>query len=470
MKELSLEGRKALYNNFGKSIIEFHSLLPIYLVASDQTEDQINKVILRCGYTILYSIVDISSLLRAEMRETVNIGKRLGLIKLRIAVSEVFKAIVGAVPDDKEALYRQIRSSISSDFADECLAIDKAIDDFKLNYWSQSDQNARNIAEHFSKNPYEYYELIVSANEETEINRVNAILAMIQPLFVIISKIENKEKLLEKIEISEILHYSSSFAAIPEKIEVDSRYSKLGDFMNNEAKSLDSFAYNFNLPNIIEKKLGSFKINETMQYMLQFLELMMHLEFISLETAYSYRAICSSEFPIEQRLNLRLMYKTNHEGFKKLYGFKDDKSETIWCSKIESQIKDYSDVVRAEYESIKFSMKFLAKQTGINDEHLVVVLTHLRKNKNKDYIPKALIELGNLNIREIMVISMLFLNTLKKIIHLGQTILPEIKCKDEEESCRKIDELLKPMNGLVDNSLVDKIKNSIIRDCFCPEK
>lgn len=166
-------------------------------------------------------------------------------------------------------------------------------------------------------------------------------------------------------------------------------------------------------------------------------------------------------------MNLRLIYKTNHEGFKKLYGFKADKSETIWGVKIESQISGYSDVVRNEYESTKFDLDFLSKQTGINDEHLVVVLTHLSKSKNKDYIPKALIELGNLNIREIMFTSMLFLNALKKIINLAQMMQPELNKKSDKLHQQSMNEMFKPMYDMVEminsSNMDDAKKKEIIK-------
>lgn len=459
MKELSPEKRKKLYDNLGKSILEFHSMMPLYLVASEQCSHPVYKVILRCGYTILYSITDISSLFRAEMREPVIIGKRFGIVKLKIAVSEVFKAIVGTNFDDSKALYSQIRTSIETDYANECLGIDKSIVDFRENYWTKQVKDARDVAEHFSDKPYEYYQLILSADEDLEAKRINAILAIIQPLFAIISKIVNRENLLANVDSKEVLNYSGSFAPILENLTVDSRYDELGKLMTKEAANLDKFAYNFNLPKVIEEKFGSFELNESIQYMLQLCELMMHLEFVRLDTAYTYRAICSSELPVEQRLNLRLMYKTNHEGFKKLYGFKDDKSGTIWGTKIEPQMQGYGDVIRKEYESIKLSLNLLSRQTGINDEHLVVVLTHLRKNKNKDYISDALIELGNLNLRNIMGTSILFLNVLNKIINLTQMMLPEIKKRDEELHQRDMDKLFRPMYDLI-----DKIKGSDMDD------
>lgn len=108
-KKLSPEKQKALYDNLGKSIKEFHPMLSIYIVASEQCDNPVYRALLRSGYTILYFIIDISSLFRAEMRKPVVIGKRFGVIKLKVAVSETFKAIVGANSDDNKALYSQIK-------------------------------------------------------------------------------------------------------------------------------------------------------------------------------------------------------------------------------------------------------------------------------------------------------------------------------------------------------------------------
>lgn len=287
------------------------------------------------------------------------------------------------------------------------MIIDKAISNFRDKFWSPQVQNARNITEHFSDKPYEFYQLLLAASEETEADRVNVIMAIIQPLFAIITHVVNEEHLLNNVDVNEVINYLGSFGAIPENLSVDARYDELGRFMDNDARTLDNFVHNYNLPKEIEKKFGHFELNEPIRYMLKLFELMMHLEFVRLDTAYTYRAICSSKLSLEQHLNLRLLYKTNHEGFKKLYGFKKDKLHTIGGDKIESQMHNYNDAVRREYNDVKFRLEILAKQTGINDEHLVVVLTHLRKNKNKDYIPDALIELGNLNIRKVMFTSIL---------------------------------------------------------------
>lgn len=111
-KELSPEKRKALYDNLGKSIIEFHPILPVYIVASEQCCNPVYKALLRAGYTILHFIIDLSSLFRAEMREPIVIGKRFGFIKLKIAVSEIFKAIVGANFYDNKALYSQMKGML----------------------------------------------------------------------------------------------------------------------------------------------------------------------------------------------------------------------------------------------------------------------------------------------------------------------------------------------------------------------
>lgn len=447
--DISLKKRKELYDNLGRKILKFHPMLPIYIVASEQCRDHAHQVLLRCGYTMLYSIIDIASLFRAEMREAGIIGKRFGIVKLKVAVSEAFKSIVGASPDDTNALYSQIKASILNDSPNVCLPIDNAIKKFRQNYWSQEVKDARDIAEHFSDKPYEFYQLILGANEEQETKRVNAILAIIQPLFLIITQVVNKEHLLGIVDAKDVLNYSRSFEAIPEKLFVESKYNELGKLMDRDADNLNQFANNFNLPNIFKDKFSDFELNESIRNMLQLFELMMHLEFVRLDTLYTYRAICSSELPLEQRLNLRLMYKTNHEGFKKLYGFKEDKSGTIWGTKIEAQILTYSDNVWHEFDSIRFHLNFLAKQTEINDEHLVVVLTHMRKNKNKDYIPDALIELGNLNIREVMVTSMIFINVLNKIISLAQMMLPEINKINNELHKKSMEDMFKPMNDLV---------------------
>jgi len=485
----SEESIRTLYINIGHNFPIYTSSLCSFVDIYDRlekiNENKINKKhinelrlwkeLIKLNIASMIISLDLLTFLRANFKSASTTEKRCNLKYINVITIEGYKYFFGLKKDDKTNAIQLNISNIKTFLNDENLNIKINnilihAEEFKNKYAQSIHIDSRNFSVHYDNKPIRVYDNIVQLDENIEVQKVSAFLAILEPLSSLTSEfiannIESLKKLLKSLtpydlSIKEIIN---SFRDKDNKLA-----TKLNSQITEFGKCLDSIVTSCNMPQSIANKLmvGE-NFAKAFNPIIESTYLGIHLHFIYLDLACAIKAYLNSDFYLEKQMNLRRIRVVLYEGFKKIYGFKNNQeSNSFWRKYIYNILQSSTDstiiskLTATEKELIK-----LSEYQDLKDDQKREYSIHYRY-KEKDNIIPIFNQLINANPILEMDKALRMIRLLPTILELNTSSLQVVyniesdKIKSENyKTATKIDNLISMINSSCTN---DQIKQDLI--------
>lgn len=467
-----------IYKSMGDNISFMYpsllSSIKLYKELNSINEDSNRKNIwidlVRIYYFVLFCHLDIISTLRAEFR-AVSIGeKRIHLKYLNVIITEMIKAMFG-FSGDKLCLWKRFSNDAGVLLNERHkVKIEELITNFKETYCNSDSKDCRNYAIHYDNDPLKVYSFLCNLSEETETEKVSKFLAILHELLLVINKLSYEQRLpLCYLQVAD-----NSFW---EKLNVfpDKDHALLLQTRNSVVSywnTLDSIVKSYKLPNIVEQQFGIEGMSSRLHPLRETIHPILHLLFIYIDICCAVIAYLSSEHYIERQLNLRHLNMIVYEGFRKLYGFpnnkknqeENDKNKELYFSFWKDVLypclmSSDNDCLKNKAQEIDSQLQMLADDSTINDDDLRQMSVHIREKRNKDYIPHFMDKLINMSPFIEMNKALKLLRLLPDIMKLNKEVT-NIKYSDikalQDRKTESMRNQLEAMRDLILQSCKDK--------------
>ena len=330
--------------------------------------------ILRLHANVCYANMCLCAQCRASLKSELDVEKRYNIRRSVVTAHEMYKYLYGFT--EKQTLWQEVEQQLRVKYPSECESIAKAADDYLKKYAQEADGTLRNVAKHYSNNPEEFFRNMEAVTERSVTDRIVVLMAFLQPIHNLLVKeldggfgelyvrVMKEPMPLQRLEVvgigtqdkvdsiqGGIEHYASIVDGLMNKLMTVERVCK--------EKGLD-VSTTPEWKALIEDNIG------------------LHILFIYLDTMITFRAFTWSNTFAEQRQNLAYLIVSVHEGFKKLYGFNENKRQgSFWNRAIKGIVLANGDEQLKEWmNELEARLDMLSKSAILNDEDMIDAFTH----------------------------------------------------------------------------------------------
>jgi len=324
---------------------------------------------------VCYANLCLCVQLRASLKVELGVEKQYNIRRSVVTAHETYKYLFGF--KGKTTSWRAIEQQLRSKYPKECGEIAIASNDYLQQYARDTDETLRNVAKHYSDNPAEFFESMENVSERTVTDRLLAAMRFLQPMHSMLVN-ELRETFGETyLGLWNLKMPEQTFVPIgigsQEKIDFLKngiiKYSGMVNtvmrqkaFVETKSKELDiDMSKDPHWKGFIENNVG------------------LHILYNYLDTLTTFRSFTRSEIFEEYRLNLAYLVVSAHEGFKKLYGFDQNKrGESFWNRAIMQSVMESGDAsLLKEAKSVEAKLEKLSHEAILNDEDMIDAYTHM---------------------------------------------------------------------------------------------
>lgn len=330
--------------------------------------------ILRIHSNVCYANMCLCAQCRASLKSELGVEKQYNIRRSVVTAHEIYKYLYGFT--GKQTLWLDVEPQLRSKYPSECDSIEKAANAYLTNYAQEADGTLRNVAKHYSNNPEEFFRNMENVSERSVTDRIAALMAFLQPIHnLLVKELEGgfgelyirvmKEPMpLQRLELVGI-GKQDKIDALQGGIE---RYASIVDGLMNKLSTVEKICKEKGLDvsttpewkALIEDNIG------------------LHILFIYLDSMITFRAFTWSMTFAEQRQNLAYLIVSVHEGFKKLYGFNENKRQgTFWNRAVKGTVLASGDEqLKEQMNELEARLDTLSKSAILNDEDMIDAFTH----------------------------------------------------------------------------------------------
>lgn len=345
--------------------------------------DYLEKVI-RVHANVCYAIFSLCVQCRASLKSSLNVEKQYNIRRSVVTGHEMYKYLYGFT--DKTTLWKEIESILSAKYPEQCVEIAETADDFLQKYAHDADGTLRDVSKHFSDNPTEFFKNISQVSERNVTERIGKALGFIQPIHsLLVKELQENLGMVYYLAMAHPMPIQTlNVGNISQNEKIDALrhgLEKYGGIVESVMKRVE----------VAEKFCKEHQLDMTQNN--QWVDLTennigLHVLYIYLDSLTTFLAFCRSESFAEYRQNLAYMVISSHEGFKKLYGFDENKRvASYWNRAIKQTLIQADDVQLAEAaDRIERKLGALSTNTFLKDEDMIAAFTHvgtIKKHKKE---------------------------------------------------------------------------------------
>lgn len=335
--------------------------------------EYLEKVV-RVHANVCYAVFSLCVQCRASLKSSLNVEKQYNIRRSVVTSHEMYKYLYGFT--GKITTWKEIESILSVKYPEKCSEIAAAADAFLQKYAQAFDGMLRDVSKHFSDKPTEFFKNISMVSERNVTERIGKALGFIQPIHSLLVK-ELQDNL-------GMVYYLSWAQPMPiqtlnfGKISLNEKIEALHHGLEEYGGIVESIMRRLE---VAEKICKEHQLDMTQNK--QWLDMTdnnigLHVLSIYLDSLTTFMAFCRSESFAEYRQNLSYLIISTHEGFKKLYGFDEDKrAGTYWNRAIKQALIKTDDEQMVEMaERIERKLAALSTNAFLKDEDMIVAFTH----------------------------------------------------------------------------------------------
>lgn len=337
-------------------------------------KEYIEKVV-RLHANVCYAIFSLCVQCRASLSSQMNVEKQYNIRRSVVTVHELYKYLYGFT--GRTTLWKDIEPTLQAKYSNDSAEIAAVANDFLQQYAQEEDGTLRDVAKHYSDNPIEFFKNISKVSERNVTDRIVKALGFIQPIHLLLVK--------ELQEHLGVVYYLAWAHPMPEQtLNVGSvsqagiieafqhgleEYGGIVESVMRRLDLVEKFCEQHNLDMSQSKQWTDFTENN----------IGLHVLYIYLDTLTTFMAFCRSESFAEYRQNLAYLVMSAHEGFKKLYGFDENKrGSSYWHRSIKNAIIQAGDEqMTALASGIEGRLDVLSGNAFLNDEDMIAAFTHV---------------------------------------------------------------------------------------------
>lgn len=364
-----------IYNNFmlDCAVRKALTLHNIRDVMSKQNWEYVEKVI-TIHANITDSLLCLCTLLLCNFKAQEPIEKKFVLRKIVVICHELYKYIYGFTTSQTD--WKKIVIEFKKKYPEECDNLKIQGDRYLKKYGQSEDLILRNVSNHYSDNPFEFFQYISAINEKGQTDRALLMLSIAQPLSMLLMK-----------ELGTILPKRESSFTLSQPIEPclfkdifnDTLIEHAHYNMNHRKEVVRSLVQKLKKCETFASQYGYDMTKDKRWRLLKDDNIVLHVMYLQLDTMILSLAMNRTENSLEEKILLAYMIASMHEGFKKIYGFTSNAhKESLWHRYAVSR-QDYITDIRlnADIRMISGVLETFAKQDYLNNPTVALFLSHV---------------------------------------------------------------------------------------------
>lgn len=415
-------------------------------VLSDQDKEYAKKIV-TLHANISDSLICLSVMLLCNFRTEEPIEKKFLLRRVVVVCHELYKYLYGFTKSQTD--WEKIVPEFEKKYLEECDSLKKQGEKYLKKYGQAEDRMLRNVSNHYSDNPFEFFKYISTINEKGITDRALLMLAIAQTLNLLLYK-----------ELGDLLPKVDSTGPLPISLGDcqfrDDFNNKLAEaarhHLNHRKEIVRTQVQRLKKCEAFASQHGYDMTKDERWRLLKDDNIGLHVMYLQLDSMVLTLAMSRAESALEEKMILAYMVASMHEGFKKIYGFAEGGSEkSLWHRYAVSRQERITDSkLKSEISLVSGVLDAFAKQDYLKNPTVALFLSHVgyvkdlngdTSNAMADYLLKD-------DHREEMagVIKILsFLNVLVevsgKLLSYENDVMSEEKKRELERHLNEIDEI-----------------------------
>lgn len=421
-KTLSEAGRKKLYEEMGAMIEECCPLLEKRVIMLRAFQESTSSDELSCNYkllleihlTVLYAIIEVAIVMRADLRSKQNAEKRENLKYLVFVIHEFYKSLFHN--REGKRVWNQTKEILAApkdkSLTDQLKSIEDNIQSYADKYFTQDFKNKRDAFVHYDENLIQLYQTTVDVNEEDLAQMAISFLAIAAPI---------NHLLLNVLLPYDIMGYNEPL------FKASARENTLGDALKKVLTQLDANIIHFtqSLARIIRlcripELLAANKSLELSDNAITQIRnttdwskpgVLVH--FIYIDISVAMKGYLCAESRIENLWHLTRMYLIMYEAHKKLFEGGED---SLWNKYIRKPLENKTNYA-IDLVMVEATMKAIMQDKRV--ENMRQAYVHIRQGK-KFRLTDLLIFMADFDAVTILSKSLFFIKLLAKLLTLSK--------------------------------------------------
>ena len=424
-KPFSEAGRKKLYEEMNALIEDCCPLLEKRTIMLRALEEHPNSDELLCSYklllevhlTVLYVIIEVAIVLRADLRSKQNAEKRENLKYLVFVIHEFYKALF--LGKGKKRIWDEVVKILENpndeSLTNQLKSIEKNIQCYKEKYFTQDSKDKRDAFVHYDEDLLQLYQTTVNVNEEELMQMANSFLAISARINQLLLRVFFP---CDMIDQNDSL-FKASARENTLRDALKDGLTKLDSNIIHFTQSLDRIVRLCRIPELLaaNKTLGLSndainQIKDTTDWCKP--GVLTHFFYIDISVAM--KGYLCAESRIESLWHLTRMYLIIYEAHKKLFAREE---ESLWNKYIRKPLngesKHATDLVMVET-----TMKAIMQDKVV--ENVRQAYVHIR-HKKVFRLTDLLTFMAELDAVTILSKSLLFIKSLNKLLTLSNEVM-----------------------------------------------
>lgn len=336
--------------------------------------DYLEKMV-RVHANVCYAVFSLCVQSRASLKSSLNVEKQYNIRRSVVTAHEMYKYLYGF--KGKTTPWKEIEPLLRTKYPEQSVEIVAASDEFLQKYAQKADGTLRDVSKHFSNKPNEFFKNISKVNERNVMERIGKALGFIQPIHsLLVKELQDNLGMVYYLALAHPMPIQTlDVGSVSQKEKIDALHhglEKYGGIVESVMRSI-AIAEKFCIEHHMDMTQNKQWVDLTEN------NIGLHILYIYLDALTTFIAFCRSECFAEYRQNMAYMVTSVHEGFKKLYGFDENKRVgTYWNRAIKQALIQTDDEQMIEIaDRIERKLATLSTNAFLKDEDMIAAFTHV---------------------------------------------------------------------------------------------
>ena len=415
---------------------------------SDEDKEYAKKIV-TLHANISDSLLCLCVMLLCNFRAEEPIEKKFILRRVVVACHELYKYLYGFTR--KQIDWEKIVPEFEKKYPEECEGLKKQGEKYLKKYGQAEDRMLRNVSNHYSDDPFEFFRYISTINEKGVADRTLMMLSIAQPLSMLLYK--ELGNMLPKVDPAELLPVSlgeCQFKHVFNNVITESARHH----MNHRKEIMREHVQRLKKCEAFASQYGYDITRDERWRLLKEDNIVMHVMYLQLDTMVLALAMNRAESALEEKMILAYLVASLHEGFKKIYGFAEGGNERSMWHRFAVNRQDSITDSKLKSDIIMVSMVLaaLAKQDYLNNPTVALFLSHVgyvkdlggdSSNAMADYLLKDDHRTELTGVVKVLPFLNMLVEVSNKLLNYENDVMSEEKKEEMECRLNEIDEVAK---------------------------
>lgn len=414
----------------------------------NQDKEYAKKIIILHA-NISDSLLCLCVMLLCNFRAQEPIEKKSILRRVVVVCHELYKYLYGFTKSQTD--WEKIVPEFEKKYSEKIDVLKKQGEKYLKKYGQAEDRILKNVSNHYSDDPFEFFKYISTINEKGVTDRALMMLSIAQPLSMLLYK--ELGDMLPKVDPAGPLSVSlgeRQFKDVFNNVLTEEARHHL----NHQKEIVRSHVQRLKKCEAFTSQYGYDMTEDERWRMLKEDNIVMHVMYLQLDTMVLALAMNRAESALEEKIILAYMVASMHEGFKKIYDFAEGGSErSLWHRYAVSRQDSITDSkLKSDIIMVSGLLDAFSKQDYLNNPTVALFLSHVgyvkdlkgdSSNAMIDYLQKDDHRTELAGVVKILLFLNVLMEVSNKLLSYEKEVMSEEKKLDLERHLNEIDEIAK---------------------------